>query len=88
MSSDWKSTGESGTGTWDSLSFEAFACCSIGLLTGLVGLVLNGVLKGDLNGWERVWEASFSLRRFPGGIGVINYTFLSIFLNVTGPSRR
>lgn len=38
--------------------------------SGLVlGFGFSGVLKGDLNGWERVWDAVSMRRRFEGGRG-------------------
>lgn len=37
---------------------EAFVCVSV--------LGFNGVLKGDLKGWESVWDASSIRRRFVG----------------------
>ena len=37
-----------------------------GRLMSLLVLAFKGVLKGDLKGWERVWEALSVRRRFDG----------------------
>lgn len=40
-------------------------------LGSVSGFGFSGVLKGDLKGWERVWEAVSMRRRFEGRIGDI-----------------
>lgn len=41
----------------------------VGTLVSVSGLALRGVLKGDLKGWESVWDAASMRRRLEGRIG-------------------
>lgn len=49
--------------------FGGFDGVAVGGLVLLVGLGFRGVLKGDLKGLERVWEALSRRRRLLGGDG-------------------